>query len=163
MKFSKPHLYLLCVLIMTSCLNIDIKSNETQDKTAFLKTLNTHLDAVVNRDIETLKTTLHPNGKMQLILPKEAMRTTVEEFVKYHDDWFKLDYEWSFKTKMLNYKVGSKLGMAVVEVLYEEPLRNGKPYYNKMLVSYDLEKTNGSWYFVKDHASSVEKSTDKKQ
>ena len=160
----KNRLYLKLIvlsILLTSCLTVDVETNQKNDTTAFLKTLNIHLNAVVNKDIETLKTTLHPNGKMQLILPKEAIRTTVSEFVKYHDDWFKLDYEWSFKTKVLNYKVANTLGMAVVEVLYKEPLRNGKPYFNKMLVSYDLEKTNGKWYFIKDHASSVEKSTDK--
>lgn len=29
-----------------------------------------------------------------------------------------------------------------------------------MIVSYDLVKENGYWYVVKDHASSIEKSTD---
>ena len=54
------------------------------------------------------------------------------------------------------------LGMAVVEVIYREPNRNGKPYFNRMIVSYDLQKVAGQWYVIKDHASSVEKSTDKK-
>ena len=43
-----------------------------------------------------------------------------------------------------------------------EPERDGKPYFNRMHISYTLEKQNGQWYVIKDHASSVEKSTDKK-
>ena len=29
-----------------------------------------------------------------------------------------------------------------------------------MIVSYDLQKINGQWYFIKDHANSIQKSTD---
>ncbi len=47
--------------------------------------------------------------------------------------------------------------MATTEFLYKELERNGKPYFNKMIVSYTLEKTDGNWYIIKDHASSIEK------
>jgi len=39
-------------------------------------------------------------------------------------------------------------------------IRDGVPYFNRMIVSYDLENLDGAWYVIKDHASSVEKSTD---
>ncbi len=46
--------------------------------------------------------------------------------------------------------------MAVTEIVYREPEREGKPYFNRMIVSYDLEKIDGKWYIIKDHASSIE-------
>jgi len=52
--------------------------------------------------------------------------------------------------------------MAITEIVYREPERNGEPYFNRMIVSYVLEKIDGHWCIIKDHASSVEKSTDKK-
>ncbi len=77
----------------------------------------------------------------------------------YHEPWFQ-DSTWTFETKILNTVIGERLGMAITEVLYQEPERDGKPYFNRMVVSYDLEKIADQWYVIKDHASSVEKSTD---
>lgn len=136
-----------------------ITSQET-NKADFNTVLQKHLKAVSNKDLETLKSTLSPNGNMQLILPKTETTNTVSDFVKYHQEWFAAPIEWSFSTKVQNTTIGETVGMAVVEVVYKEPLRDGKPYFNRMIVSYDLEKINGNWYFIKDHASSVEKSTD---
>tara|TARA_R110002073_G_scaffold57778_4_gene146683 strand:+ start:89657 stop:90028 length:372 start_codon:yes stop_codon:yes gene_type:complete len=120
-----------------------------------------HLDAVTNRDLETLRSTMSPNGNMQLILPSTEIINKVDGFMKYHEDWFS-DPSWTFETKILNTEIGEFMGMAIVEIVYREPDRDGGPYFNRMIVSYDLQKIKGQWYIIKDHASSVEKSTDKK-
>ena len=77
----------------------------------------------------------------------------------FHREWFK-DEAWSFETKILNTEVGETMGIAITEIVYREPERNGVPYFNRMIVSYALKKIDGSWYIIKDHASSIEKSTD---
>jgi len=48
------------------------------------------------------------------------------------------------------------------KIVYIEVDRNGKPYINRMIVTYVLEKINGNWYIEKGNASSVEKSTDRR-
>lgn len=126
----------------------------------FNEVLRRHLDAVSNRDLKTLKSTLSPEGTMQLILPETEIITKVEGFLNYHREWFALP-DWTFETKILISDVGSTMGMAIVEVVYREPERDGIPYFNRMIVSYDLKKIKGTWYIIKDHASNVEKSTDK--
>ena len=137
-----------------------IEANKQANQTDFNIVLEKHLNAVTNKDLKTLEATLSPNGNMLLILPKTETTNTVAEFVAYHKEWFAADLEWSFETKVINTSIGETLGMAVVEIVYREPLRDGEPYFNRMIVSYDLEKIDGTWYFIKDHASSVEKSTD---
>lgn len=114
-----------------------------------------HLDAVTNRDIETLKSTMSPEGEMQLILPGSEIIYSVDGFMDYHEEWFS-DSTWTFETKILNTRMGDKMGMAVTEIVYRETEREGKPYFNRMIVSYDLEKIDGKWYIIKDHASSIE-------
>jgi hypothetical protein len=126
---------------------------------AFRATLDKHLNAVVNSDLPALKSTLSPEGKMQLILPGMEIIATANGFIEYHEEWFKSS-NWTFETEVLNTEIGPKYGFAVVEVVYREPDRDGLPYFNRMIVSYDLEQLDGNWYVVKDHASSVEKSTD---
>lgn len=153
------------LVLFASCVNNpptldELKLAQIENEKQFTEVLNKHLNAVSNQDLETLRSTLSPSGKMQLILPKTETTNSVQDFVKYHEEWFKAPIEWTFETEVQNISVGYDLGMAVVQVIYREPLRDGKPYFNRMIVSYDLEKVDGKWYFIKDHASSVEKSTD---
>lgn len=118
-----------------------------------------HLDAVTNQDLETLKNTLHPGGKMQLILPGMEIINGVDEFMDFHSTWFSSATEWSFETKILNSEVGKKYAMVITELTYREPIRDGKAYFNRQIVSYVLENVKGQWYIIKDHCSSIEKST----
>ncbi len=172
MKSFKNYLLIPIVfitLLMAACQNSatidesqlnkdsDIINNEEE----FINTLEKHLQAVSNKDLLTLKSTMSPNGNMQLILPSTEIINSVDSFMSFHAEWFK-DTIWTFETKILNTEVGDKLGFGVSEVIYREPERDGKPYFNRMIVSYDLMKTDSKWYIVKDHASSIEKSTDKK-
>ncbi|QIE60668.1 nuclear transport factor 2 family protein [Rasiella rasia] len=160
--------YIITMLILATFLTSCVEQTEekkmvvanTSNTTAFLNVMQKHLDAVSNRDLETLKSTMAPNGKMQLILPQSEIFEGVDSFMDYHRAWFK-DSLWTFETRILNTEVDQNLGMAITEVVYREPERNGEPYFNRMIVSYTLEKIDDHWYIIKDHASSVEKSTDK--
>ncbi len=155
------------IFLVSSCVEKqedkpDVVKTRLENEKLFESTVLKHLNAVSNKDINTLKSTMSPKGNMQLILPSTEIIESVDGFVKYHEDWFKIP-NWTFETKLLNTKIGNELGMAIVEIVYREPERDGKPYFNRMIVSYDLEKIDGNWYFIKDHASSVEKSTDVKE
>ena len=44
-----------------------------------------------------------------------------------------------------------------MESLKIDRVRNGKPYFKRMIISYLLEKIDKKWYIIKDHASSTEK------
>lgn len=160
----------LC-LTMTGCkngipgwkTNINTYESFAQDSLErdnnFLEVLEKHLKAVTSKDLTALKSTLSPKGDMLLILPGAEIINGVDGFVNYHRDWFKAP-NWTFETKILNSEIGSEVGMAIVEIIYKEPERDGKPYFNRMIVSYVLQQMDGKWYVIKDHASSVEKSTD---
>lgn len=168
---SNNYLKTVCLLIYLASLifacqsptppNIELEPsyNATADTKHFTERLEKHLKAVSDQDLATLKSTLSPEGDMILILPQSPMRTKVEEFMSFHEEWFQ-DTTWSFEPKILHTDVHPEMGIAIVESLYSEPERNGKPYYNKMLISYALRKMDGEWYIVKDHACSIEKSTD---
>lgn len=172
----KSGIYFLFIsfLFSTAC-ESDVKIDQAKEAIAVAKkaTLNLkqmeslmekHLASVVNRDLKIMESTLTPNGNMQLILPGSEITSTNADFMKYHSEWFSdTTTVWTFETKILNSKAGETQGMSIVEVVYREAERNGEPYYNRMIVSYDLEKIGEKWYLIKDHASSVEKSTDKKQ
>ena len=130
------------------------------NKKEMIGVMETHLNAVTNRDLKTLESTLSPNGDMQLILPSQDIIYTTDKFIEFHREWFK-DTTWTFETKILNADLGDRFGMVITELTYREPERNGKPYFNRQIVSYDLKKIDDNWFVVKDHCTSAEKSTDK--
>ena len=170
MQLIKSNTFLIllsvCILLI-SCQEkeqkIDLATEKGSNEIAFVATMQKHLNAVTNKDLVALKSTLSPNGNMQLILPNTEITNTVADFMEYHKNWFAVKTPWSFETKILNTEVGEAFGIAITEIIYSEPERDGKPYFNRMYVSYALQKMDGKWYIIKDHASSIEKSTDKNE
>ena len=118
-----------------------------------------HLNAIKTKDLNTLKSTMSPKGNMELIQPSSEILYSVDGFMKFHKDWFEIP-NWTVNTKILSMNIGDKVGVATTEFLYKEPERNGKPYFNRLIVSYTLEKINSKWYIIKDHASSIEKTAE---
>lgn len=168
-KINWLFLFSVLLILTTSCTeNIsnttddsDHELNEEQSEQAFVQTLEKHLNAVSNKDLKALKSTMHPEGKMQLMLPGSEIINSVDSFISFHENWFQ-DTTWTFETKILNTEIGGYIGLAITEIIYREPERNGEPYFNRMIVSYGLERLEDKWYIISDHASSVEKSTDEK-
>ncbi len=158
--FKNPMVLLFLTGLLTACsLPKKPAANDPSERAAVLFTMQKHLDAVANKDLKSLAETLSPDGQMQLILPGTEIIDSVAGFLQFHEDWFK-NPDWTFATEILHATVGQQLAVVVVQIIYREPLRDGKPYFNRMTVSYALEKTQSQWYVIKDHASSVEKSND---
>lgn len=123
------------------------------------KALREHLDAVTAKDIERVKPTLPAADQpMYLFLPEGNSMSTAGEFIKMHGDWFKdTKTEWTLIFEIKYVHAVENMGFAIVEATYNEPNRNNKPYQSIMHVSYVLEKIDGKWLVVKDHASFKEK------
>ncbi len=134
-----------------------IENNELQ----FRATLDKHLTAINQRDLETLRSTLSPNGNMQLIMPGTEIIHNVTGFIQYYSDSTRAS-DWTLESKILYTEVGETMGMAIVEAIYATPKQDGKPDLDRMTVSYDLQKIDGYWYVIKNHASFVEKSVKNK-
>ncbi|MEP2935368.1 MAG: nuclear transport factor 2 family protein [Gilvibacter sp.] len=144
------------LILLSSCVAKSDKEDALSNETNFTAVLQKHLDAVTNKDLMTLESTMSPDGQMELIQPSSETVYGVEGFMEFHREWFAVP-DWTFTTKILSKDVGETIGVATTEILYQEPERNGKPYFNRMNVSYTLQKIDGNWYIIKDHASSIEK------
>ena len=153
-----------CLLLLISLMGCyDAPKKHIEYSNSFHMVLARHLYAIQTRNIKELKSTLSPKSDIWMMLPKDKIRTTNKEFIKYHEEWFNSSKKWSLESKILKVNVGTNMGVAVVGVMYKEPNRKGKPYFNRMAVSYTLKKIGKKWYVVKDHACSLEKSTDSKE
>ncbi|WP_378187559.1 hypothetical protein ACE939_04345 [Aquimarina sp. W85] len=76
---------------------------------------------------------------MKLIQPICETVYSVDGFKKFHEEWFKVP-NWTVRTKIQSTNIGIRIGAATTEFLCQEPERNGKPYFNRLTVSYTLEK-----------------------
>ena len=160
MTFPKNLKLLLSVLLLVATLSCEKKQPEQTPITspeAALNVLGDHLAAIAMRDYELLQSTLSPQGDMLLILPETNIQTRVDSFLSMHERWFQ-DTTWTFAYNIHHVLPGRDLVEATVDVTYREPERGGKPYFNKMAVSYTLRRQGEAWYVVKDHACSLEKS-----
>lgn len=133
------------------------KALKKADHKLFHATLRKHLKATADRDIETLRGMMPPDGFMHLMRPATAVVYSSDKYLKYHELWFE-DQNWNIETTITDSKVGTDMGFAIVDLLYKEKERDGKPYFNKMCISYTLQKyDDGSWYVIADHSSSIKK------
>lgn len=162
MKKLSIFLALISVL-MFSCThqngNKKASSSQSDSETSFTTAMRKHLDAVENRDVAALQSTMAPTGTLYFLLDKRPLSTTSTSFMDFHREWFK-DSTWTINFKILHTAIDDNLGVAITESMYKEPNRDGKPYYHKMHVSYTQQKIDGQWYVIMDQASSIEKSTD---
>ena len=137
--------------------DIQLNSNDrTLNIEAFTLSLQKHLKAVTDKDLQTLKETLPPKGNTELIQSNMEVIYSAEGFLKFHEAFFKI-VNTTLEFKITSINVGNNIGVATTEAMYKELERNGKPYFNRLIVTYVLEKLNGKWYVIKDHASSIEK------
>lgn len=116
------------------------------------------LHAVETRDLKGMSKLMPPDGRLQLSLPDTPTRYTVDEFLKFHRNFFEAP-AWTMKHGILNLQCGHRFGIANVEAVYHEPNREGVPYYNRIVISYVFERIKRRWYPIKDHASWVEQSS----
>ena len=152
------------MLFSSGCIEAPVEpepkvNTEAENITAFTATMEKHLAAISTKNLDSLASTMSPEGDMQLMLGGMETIVSVDSFMSFHETWFR-EPNWTFDTEILNIEVGERVGMAIVESMYREPERDGKPYFNRMTISYVLRKINNKWYVIKDHATSVEKSTD---
>ncbi len=148
--------YIIKIIAVIVTLFFSCQQKTTDLSAEFIVALEKHLKAVSEKNIEILKNTLSEKEEIYLILPGSEPVKSNEGFLKMHKDWFQ-DTTWTFETQIIHTEIQANIGTALVEVMYKEPDRNGKPYFNKMAVSYTLKKLQGQWYIIMDHASSIEK------
>lgn len=157
--------YVLLTSFFNSCkeapekqIDVVIQDQANNNELA-IAVMQKHLKAVSNRDIEKLASTLSPDGDMLLILPGTEIIEKASGFIENQSEWFETT-NWTFETKILHSEVGETVASMVVEAIYKEPERDGKPYFNRMHISYVLKKVKGDWFVIRDHMVTVEKSTD---
>lgn len=112
----------------------------------FIETLNTHLKAVKERDLETLVSTMPPEGgETVLILPHGSINKSRDHFVSGHKEWF-ADQSWNQEFEIVNTIETAEMGVATVRYTYIE---EGQSPWNALL-GLVFQKMNNRWVLVHD-------------
>lgn len=78
-------------------------------------TIEAHLAAVVGRDLDTYRATLHPD--VTVIIPSGRQLTGADEVGEFHREWF-ADDGWTYVTVDLRSTATTRTATRIVEVTY---------------------------------------------
>ncbi len=142
-------------MIATSC-SSSVKEIVHDDKAKL--TLQKLLTSLENKDLGALKETMSESNEMELILTNGDIMTGADSFVAFHESWFQ-DTAWSIRHELIDFKLYDGIATSTVKAYYNEPDRDGQPYFHNMVVTYVLHRSeDGTWAVIKDQATSFEKS-----
>ena len=118
----------------------------------FDKTLQRHLDAIANRDIEAFKANLTRDDKLYTIVQNGHAFTTPSELIDIHELWFK-DPNWLWEGSVIHKIVGVDMAMALLR--YQYRARPGdEPFSTWLLYVFQLQ--DGEWRIVHDQNTALD-------
>ncbi|MDP5273706.1 YybH family protein [Chengkuizengella axinellae] len=113
----------------------------------FTETLQDHLQAVSNKDLERFLLTVHPD--ITLVLPNGKYIDNDEEFKKFHESWF-ADDDWRIQFEIVKVLETEGMCSALLRVIYDDIDPNNQPYQKKYYLQLLFKKKDGKWLLVFD-------------
>ena len=123
-----------------------------KDETEFDEALQSHFDAIRDRDIESFRAHITRNGTMYTIVQNGHAFTTPEEMVAIHAEWFK-DPHWIWEGKVVHKVVGADMAMALVRYSYRARPEHA-PF--ETWLTYVFAREDGAWKIVHDHNTALD-------
>ena len=119
---------------------------------SFEETLKVHLQAVEDRDFDTLLSTLpEEGGETVLILPRGSIDKSRDNFVSGHKDWF-ADKSWKQKFEIINTITTAEMAVATVKYVYTE----GTGEVWNALLGLVFQKIDDRWVLVHDQNTRIQ-------
>jgi uncharacterized protein (TIGR02246 family) len=120
----------------------------------FRQTLEEHLRAVRERDLDALVATLPPD-RLVLIMADGRLVRSVAEFVRLHREWVAAD-NWTLGTEVVDVRETAELGVAVVHLDYRERPAGKEPTRATSLLTLVFARgPDGRWLMVHDQNTPI--------
>jgi uncharacterized protein (TIGR02246 family) len=119
------------------------------DYVTFQQTLERHLAAVQNRDLDTFLDTIAADGSLTLIMPNGSLWQDHDDIAELHQEWF-LDPDWQMTTELLTTHESAEMASALLLVNYTDVDAEGEPVEFQYYLHLLFAKRNGKWLVIHD-------------
>jgi uncharacterized protein (TIGR02246 family) len=115
----------------------------------FRQTLEMHLRAIQERNLEALAQTVAPERLVLIMADGKLVRGT-QAFLEAHRGWFAMP-NWSLHTQQVEIFEGGELGVAVLRLDYREPPDVRSESYLTLV----FQRRDGKWLMVQDQNTPI--------
>ena len=121
-------------------------------KPDFDEALQSHLDAIKNRDLELFKAHITKAGPMYTIVQNGHAFKTPQEIIDVHAEWFK-DENWIWEGTVVHKVVGEDMAMALIHYDYRAKT-DAEPFSTWLTYVFRLE--DNEWRIIHDHNTALD-------
>lgn len=119
------------------------------DKLSLEKTCQIYTRAVINRDLERLKSTLTASDTLHFIGTTGKMSQTRQAYERFHRDWFK-ETCWMISFEISALYLKKEFGYVILIFTYQEPNSEKKTSTLVSYVTLVFRKERGCWKVIAD-------------
>lgn len=119
----------------------------------FAATLEKHLRAIRNRDLQALTETL-PAERLVLIMADGKLVRSTREFIDLHRDWF-ASKTWSIELTPLHVLETPALASAVIHLEYRDQPADGAPVRERSYLTLLFALEGDRWVMIHDQNTPI--------
>ena len=119
----------------------------------FRETLDAHLRAIQQRDLQGLIDTL-PAENLTLIMSDGRLVRSVQEFVKLHQGWFE-SKSWTLGTEIVSLYETPDLGLATLHIDYRDTPPAGTPIHETSHLTLAFARLGDRWVMIHDQNTPI--------
>ena len=125
------------------------------DSMTFQQSLQRHLAAIQDRDIDTFLDTIAPDGRLTLIMPNGSLWQSYDDIAELHQDWFS-DPDWRMTTELIATHESAEMASALMLVNYADVDEEGEPVEFQYYLNLLFAKQEDKWLVVHDQNTMID-------
>ena len=120
----------------------------------FRETLDKHLRAIRERDLDALAATLSADGAMVLVMSDGRLVRSAREFLDLHRDWFG-STSWTLDAEPMALRESPDMAFATLRLAYRDRTPEGKEIREASLLTLVFAREGDRWAMVLDQNTPI--------
>ena len=120
----------------------------------FTDALDSHLKAIIERDIDSFKRFISDKVPPVLILPNGKIIRGSEEILNFHKNWFQ-DLNWNMTFDIIDTMVMQDSAYALLQYTYQKKSENGESQTSQSYLSLLFTLTQNGWILIRDQNTDI--------
>jgi len=144
----------LCGLLLLICSGVPAFAAES-----FGRTLERHLQAIQDRDLEAMMATVSEQPGPTLIFPNGQLLTGKQAFREFHTTWF-ADTQWRMDITEVRRVVSANMATVLLRYTYRDVPEVGQGNPRSSFLVLVFQQINDQWLLVHDQNTRIEPPAD---